>query len=103
MLRYDKKVGKRVKLKDCELLSSFFFSRNDFYLLRKNGIYYVCIPVNGEPTLLWYHLEKKDGEFFHPNSVISIFRNEYIKKGITQKDIDEFIEDPVEYQKKRQK
>lgn len=103
MLRFDKEQGKRVKVKDCELLNSFFFSRNDFYLLRKNRVYYICIPIDGTPVLLWKHPEVKDGEKFLPNNVISIFRNGYIKNGITQNDIDEFISDPLKYQKKRLK
>ena len=103
MLRFDKGQGKRVKVKDCELLNSFFFSRNDYYLLRKNKTYYVCIPVDGTPVLVWRHPEIKNGENFLPNEVISIFRNGYMKNGITQKDIDEFINNPAEYQKKRLK
>ena len=103
MLHFDRGEGKRVKVRDCELLNSFFFSRNDYFLLRKNKIFYICIPVNGTPVLVWCHPETKGGETFLPNEIISMFRNEYMKRGITQKDIDEFINDPVGYEKKRPK
>ena len=58
ILRYDKEKGKRVKLKDCEILTQFLFNKNDFFLVKKGKFYavyslnriranYVCLYVKG--------------------------------------------------------
>ena len=103
MFHYDTNKGKRVVVKDCEIVNNFFFSKNDFYLLRKNRIFYVCISVKGNLILVWYHPEHKNGEQFYPSDIISEFRKGYIKAGIAQEDIDSFLTDPVKYEKNRRK
>ena len=103
MLYFDRQKGKRVKLKDCKLLSSFLFSKNEFHLTYKGGYYFLCITVNKELVSLWHQKEIENGEKYFPNSVISIFRIKYAKNNIAQDDINSFIEDPLKYEKTRQK
>ena len=103
VFHYDVKKGKRVKIKECELISMFLFSRNDFCLSRKGGIFFISILLNGDAIMVWYHPEIKNGEKFMANDIISMFRTKYVKAGITQKDIDNFIENPIKYEKNRRK
>jgi hypothetical protein len=103
ILHFDREKGKRVKLKDCSLLNSFLFSKNEFHLAYKGGYFFVCISVNGELVALWYQKEIDKGEKYFANSVISNFRIKYMKNNITQNDIDRFLEDPIKYEKTRLK
>lgn len=103
ILRYDIEKGKRVKLKDCEVVSDFLFAKNNFYLVRKGKFYAVCISVDDELTLLT-KTAACDGDIEKtPGEVIAEFRKGYLKNGITQDRIDFFLKDPVAYCKKYNK
>lgn len=103
ILYFSREKNKRVRLKDCEIHNSFVFSKNEFHLVYKGGVFLVCISVNGELVSLWHQKEIENGEKFFANSVISNFRIKYIKNNITQADIDAFLADPLKYEKTRQK
>lgn len=97
VLSYNKQKGKRVKHRDCNIINSFRFSQNEFYIVQKDNYFYVCYSVKGELISLW---KVKKNEM-SASEAVSIFRKGYIKNKITQKDIDEFIEDPLGYNEKR--
>ena len=99
ILRYDKEKGKRVKLKDCEILTQFLFNKNECFLVKKGKFYAVCISSNEELVLLTKTVE--NGRT--PGEIVADFRKGYLKHGITQDKIDLFIENPVEYCKKYKK
>lgn len=103
ILRYDGEKGQRVKLRDCELITQFLFNRNNFYLVRRGNIYYVCLSVKEELVLLTKEKAVVDGIEITPGEAIGNFRKGYLKNGITQDKIDFFIEDPVKYCEKYNK
>lgn len=103
ILRYDKEKGKRVKVKDCSLITKFLFNRNDYYLVRKGNTYVICLSVNDELILLTKEKAVVDGVEVTSGEAIGNFRKGYLKNGITQDRIDFFIKDPVGYCKKYNK
>ena len=48
VLYYSEEKGKRLKARDCPILSTFLFSRHDFYVVDRKGKYDFCIAENGE-------------------------------------------------------
>lgn len=103
ILRYDKEKGKRVKLKDCNLITKFLFNRNDYFLVRKGNTYAVCVSVNDELILLTKEKAVVDGVEVTSGEVIGNFRKGYLKNAITQDKIDLFIKDPMGYCEKYNK
>lgn len=99
VLYFNRKENKRMKLKDCELLNDFLFSKNTFYLTYKHNLFFVCMSINGELVSLWHQKEYENDEKYTPSDAMSIFRKKYIKNNITQEMIDTFIEDPLKYEK----
>ena len=93
ILRYDVKKGCRVKLKNCEIQSNFLFSKMDFYLVKKDKTYFICIPSDGELVLL----TKEPDNGRTAGEVISDFRKNYLKNRITKEMIEQFIADPMKY------
>lgn len=103
ILFFNRKEKKRTKLKDCKIIEDFLFSRNNFYLVYKGGLYFVCASVNGELVSLWHMKEYENGEKNTPNAVLSAFRRGYLKNGIVQSSLDLFLKDPLEYEKAKKK
>ena len=100
MLYYSREDKKRAVLKKCILLNEFMFSRNEFYLLRKDDIFFMCVSDDGDLVMVWKHPVKKDGEEFTAGDVMSIFRKEYVKHGITMDMLNTYLTEPLKYEKK---
>ena len=98
ILYFDRKENKRIKMKDCEIINDFIFSRNNFFLVYKKGVYFICIPHDGDLISLWHKIAYENKKKIPSGEVISEFRKNYLKNGIEQKDIDFFIADPLAYE-----
>ena len=95
--RYDYSKGKRVLLKNCEIVLNFLFDKTDFYLLKKGGTFIISTPCDGELVLLAKFAVKEDGYEKPPSEAVAEFRKGYLKNKITRERIDFFIKDPVKY------
>ena len=97
VLYYSKEKGKRLKARDCPILSTFLFSRHDFYVVERKGKYDFCISVNGELVSLCRCTQKGTtlGE------AMSRFRSGFLKNAITDEMIDAYVIHPEQFFKKR--
>lgn len=100
ILYFNRKENKRTKLKDCEIINDFLFSKNTFFLVRKGHLFIVCYSVKGELVSLWHHKDKEGDETFSASDVTSEFRKQYVRKGITQERLELFLKEPLEHEKK---
>lgn len=97
VLRYSKSKGKRVPVRNCEIVTNFLYNKTDFYLLRWNGVYIVSTPNKGELILLTYS-SVMDGKYEKtPGEAVAEFRKGYAKNGVTNDRIMSFIDDPMKY------
>lgn len=94
ILYFSKKEGKRIKLKDCELVTEFTFSKTLFFALKKNKYVFICCSNNGDLILI------KNYKNIQPYEAASQFRTEYFKNKITKERLDLFLENPIEHEKK---
>lgn len=99
ILYYKREEGKRIKLKDCDIHRNFLFSKNDFFVVKKANMFFVCASVKGDLVSLWHHKDKVEGEIFNVNDIMSLFRKEYSKNNITQEKLELFLDNPTEYEK----
>ncbi len=90
---YSVKKGKRLKAKDCPILSTFLFSRKNFYVVSRKGYYDFCIAKNRELVSLCRCLQKGTTV----SEAMSRFRNGFLKNGINDEIIDDFINSPQKY------
>lgn len=97
LFRYDKSKSEWTKRKDYDIISSFKFSGNEFFLLKKCGVFFIAISVNGNLMSLYYVLENDNGSKIFPGEAVSTFRKLYAKNGVTQQMLDDFLSDPVGY------
>lgn len=101
ILRYD--GGKWNKCKNCEYLQNFRFANREFYLVKKDGIYFVATDKGADIASVYLKSETENGEKILPGEVVSLFRKEYLKHNITQEMIELFLNNPQEYRKKYNK
>lgn len=96
VLYYSKEKRKRLKARDCPILSTFLFSRHDFYVVERKGKYDFCISVNGELVSLCRCTQKGTtlGE------AMSRFRSGFLKNAITDEMIDAYVVHPEQFFKK---
>ena len=94
---FDKAKGERIRHKDCEILNRFLLKKNDFYVVKKNGLFFVCLQKDGELISLWHCKEISNGEVIKPTDAAMAFRKKYLDKNITQDILELFIDSPVEY------
>ena len=99
ILYFDKGKGERVKNKDCRILMEFLFSRNELFLVEKNGLYFVCLSKNGELFSLWHQNSIEKGEKVTPSETVSMFRKKYFENKIDADKLELFIENPLKYEK----
>ena len=93
---YKHSAGKFVDLKRCILRNNFLFGKREFYVVENNGLCFVCVSVKG----VLHSIVVK--ELSVPETV-SLFRREYVKRGIDAEKIDEYLKDPETYVKKNRK
>lgn len=103
ILRYNAKKGEWCTHKDYDLLQSLRFANREFYLVYKNGYYFVCTDKGKGMASVYYKKEVEDGDKILPGEVVSLFRKNYLKNGITPDMLELFLEDPVSYQNKCKK
>ena len=103
ILRYNVKKGEWCTHRDYDLLQSLRFVNREFYLVYKNGYYFVCADKGKDIASVYYKKEVEDGDKILPGEVVSLFRKNYLKNGITPDMLELFLEDPVSYQKKYKK
>lgn len=92
---FNKNNGDKIKLKDCIILREFMYNRNNFTLLEKNNIFWVCvIGDNEELYSIWSRNKQEDGSS-SINTVLSLFRKEYDKNNISNDLINKFLKMPL--------
>lgn len=101
ILRYD--GGKWTKCRNCEYLQNFRFANREFYLVKKDAVYFVTTDKGADIASVYLKPETEKGEKILPGEVVSLFRKEYLKHNITQEMIELFLNDPQEYRKKYSK
>lgn len=104
--RFDGKKLSWTRRADYDLVFSFKFLGNEFYLTYKDGNYFVCTYFDEKDSRLYsLYLQKEieDGLKAAPGEVVSEFRKRYIKNNVTPDIISEFILDPVSYVKNKKK
>lgn len=95
---FKKENGDTVKLKECVILKTFIYNRNNFTLLEKNNFYWVCVnDKNDDLYSIWSKYKHTNNNELNPNEILSIFRKEYDKNSITKELIDNFIQKPLKY------
>ncbi len=100
ILRYDIRKGEWVRRKDYEYLQNLRFANREFYLVYKNGYYFMCTDRGNDIASVYYKKEVEDGEKIFPGEVVSLFRKNYLKRGITDEMVDLFLDSPPSYDKK---
>lgn len=93
---YYNKDGELKKIKKCSLLNEFVFKRQTFFLTKKSHFFMVCAEKDGELISIW-NTENKDAP---QGEIMSVFRNIYLEKNITDDMLKMFIDQPVKYNKK---
>jgi hypothetical protein len=95
---FKKDGGDAVKLKDCNILKSFIYNRNNFTLLEKNNFYWVCTNnKNDDLCSIWSKYKFNNENEIKTNEILSIFRKEYDKNKITKELIEKFLESPLKH------
>lgn len=97
VLYYSKEKGKRLKARDCPILSTFLFSRHDFYVVDRKGKYDFCIAENGE--LISLCRCPKNGTTL--GEAMSRFRSGFLKNNINDDKIKSFISQPENFLSKK--
>jgi hypothetical protein len=92
---FNKNNGEIVKLKDCSILREFMYNRNNFTIIEKNNIYWVCVLGEKDELYSIWSRNKNDESTPHLNSVLSLFRKEYDRNGITNDLINKFLKNPL--------
>ena len=100
ILRYDGE--KWYKCKNCDYIQNFRFANREFYLVKKDGMYFVTTDKGADIASVYIKSETEKGEKILPGEVVSLFRKEYLKHDITQEKIETFLNNPQEYRKKYQ-
>ena len=100
ILYFDRQANKRLKRRECEIISNFLLCKNDFFIVEKGGYYFICLSHSGELISLWYHKVIENGEKMPPSEAVSIFRKKYIGENITQERLGLFVDNPLEYESK---
>ena len=100
ILYFDKKENKRVKRKDCEIISNFLLSKNDFFAVKSGNLYFICVSHDGELISLWHISHIDNGTKISPFEATSIFRKKYLSENVTQERLELFISNPLEYESK---
>ena len=103
ILRYSVKKGGWSTYGDCDLLQNLRFANREFYLVYKKGCYFMCTDKGKSIASVYYKKEIEDGDKILPGEVVSLFRKNYLKNGITPEMVELFLEDPVSYQEKYRK
>jgi hypothetical protein len=103
ILRFVPEEMRWKKFRDYEIVQNLRFMNREFYLLYKDGVYFVGTN-KGNDIASVYLKKEKDGDYkYYPGEIAAIFRKEYMKNGITSEMLDLFLEDPQEYKKKYKK
>lgn len=97
VLYYSVEKKKRLKARDCPILSTFLFSRQDFYVVDRKGNYDFCISKDGELISLC-RCTKKGTTL---SEAMSRFRSGFLKNGINNEKIEEFISNPEKFLSKK--
>ena len=97
ILYFDNKENKRVKRKDCEIISDFLLCKNNFFVVEKGGYYFICLSHDGELVSVWNMIGVENGKRISPFEAISVFRRKYMSEKITQERLELFINNPSEY------
>ena len=72
----------------------------EFFLLYKNGVYFVATEHGNDISSVYLKKEYEDGDKILPGEVVGLFRKEYLKNGITPEMLDLFLESPPKYREK---
>lgn len=94
---YDLKKCEKHTIKRCILINSFTYKKIEFFTLSKVLNYYICLPTDNLPLVLWSY--PKDGKT-NFNQVVSEFRKNFDKENITSEMVDLFVNNPKKYKKK---
>lgn len=100
--RYNPNKNGWYRCTDCDYKQNSRFANREFYVVFKDGRYFVCVGKNDELYSVYFKDEVVDGEKYYPGEIFSIFRKEYLKRGITQEMLDLFLNNPLEYRTKYQ-
>lgn len=93
---FKKDDGSVIKLKDCSILREFMYNRNNFTILEKNNIYWVCvIGEKDELYSIWSRNKNNNGIPLHVNELVNAFRKEYDKNKVTNELIGKFLKNPL--------
>lgn len=93
VIYYSLSKKKRLKARDCPILSTFLFSRHDFYVVDRKGNFDFCILKDGELYSLCRCIKK--GTTL--SEAMSKFRSGFLKNNITDDKINSYLEAPEEY------
>ena len=95
---FKKDGGDIVKLKECNVLKTFIYNRNNFVLLEKNNFYWVCVnDKNDDLYSIWSKYKFNNVIEVKTNEILSMFRKEYDKNKITKELIEKFLENPLKH------
>ena len=86
--------------RDYEIKQNLRFVNHEFYLLYKDGVYFVAVEKDGDIKSVYFKKENEDGYKLFPGEVVAMFRKEFLKRGITSEMLDLFLDNPQEYKKK---
>ena len=100
LLRFIPEEMRWKKFKDYEIVQNLRFMNHEFYLLKKDGTYFIGTNKGNDIASVYLKKEMEDGYKLFPGEVVALFRKEYLKRGITSEMLELFLEDPQEYRKK---
>ena len=92
---YDEKNGNKKYIREFSPLTSFRYAGNDFYLIKTNTSYKVCIQVSDTDLLSLWTVKNDITEYEAKKQFIKGI----VENNITKKDIQTFIETPLKYKK----
>ena len=101
--RYSAKKDTWFTYRDCDLLQNFRFANREFYLVYKNGRFFVCAEKKGDPVSVYTQKEGDGNEKKLPGEIVSEFRKKYLKNGITPEMLETFLDNPVKYDREYKK
>ena len=100
ILRFNREKGEWVTYRDCEFLQNLKFAGREFYLVYKNGCFFICTDKGDDLVSVYLKKEMDGGYKTLPGEVVSEFRKKYLKLGVTSEMFELFLDNPVKYQKK---
>lgn len=96
ILHWNERLKKRSYLPS-KCLLSFQFAKESFIVAEEGKFFYVCVVREERPYVVYRAYKEGNTQ----GSVALEFRKKFIENKITEKEIEEFIENPIGYIKRK--